>query len=53
MTDEEIDEEIPIDFKENKKLFKATANNIFENYNKEHEGDLIEVTDIHKIWTLG
>ena len=49
LSDEEIDAEIPEDFKQNKKLFQTTAKNIIENYNKEHEGDLIEVTDMFKI----
>ena len=47
--DNEIDEKIPIYFKQNKKLFLEKANNIIKEYNEEHKNDLVEVTDIVKI----
>ena len=46
LTDEEIESEIPKDFKENKNIFKKMANNIIKEYNEEHKKDLIEVTDM-------
>ena len=47
--DNEIDEKIPIDFKQYKTLFLEKANNIIKEYNEEHKNDLIEVIDMVKI----
>ena len=49
LTEEEISKEIPIDFKENKDMFKSKAQNIINEYNEEHKKDSIEVTDLVKI----
>ena len=48
-TEEEINKEIPIDFKENKDMFKSKAQNIINEYNEAHKKDSIEVTDLVKI----
>ena len=49
LSDNEIDEKIPIDFKQNKKIFLEKANYIIKEYNEEHKSDLVEVTDMVKI----
>ena len=49
LTDEEIENEIPEDFKTNKLLFKEKAESIIENYNLQHKDDLIKISDLAKI----
>ena len=49
LTDEEIENEIPEDFKKNKNIFKEKAENIIENYNIEHKDDFIKISEVAKI----
>lgn len=48
-TDEEIEKEIPEDYKKNKNLFKQNAENIINQYNLVHKDDLIQINDFVKI----
>ena len=49
LNEEQIDKEIPDDFKNNKDKLKEIANNIINEYNEEHKNDNYEITDIAKI----
>ena len=49
LTDEQIENKIPIDYKNNKETFKNLAQEIVKNYDKEHKDDLIKVLDVVKI----
>ena len=49
LTDEEIEKEIPEDYKKNKKIFRKKAEEIIEVYNIEHKDDLIKISDFAKI----
>ena len=49
LTDEEIESEIPKDFKENKNIFKKMANNIIKEYNEEHKKDLIDINYLKRL----
>ena len=49
LTDQEVEEKIPKDFKENKEKFKAKAEEIIRNYNLNHKDDPIQVIDAAKI----
>ena len=49
LSDEEIENEIPDDFKKNKIIFKQKAEKIIEEYNIEHKDDLVKITDFAKI----
>ena len=49
LTDEEIEKNIPEDFKYNKEKFKEMANNIIKNYDEIHKNDNIQVPDFVKI----
>jgi hypothetical protein len=49
LTDEEIEKQIPKDYKNNKEKFKEIAEQIIKNYDEVHKDDTIKVTDIFKI----
>ena len=49
LTDEQIKKHIPKDYEANKEGFKKIAEQIIQNYNKEHKNDLIKVPDVVKI----
>ena len=49
LTNEEIEDEIPKDYKDNKEIFKRISKKIIEDYDKEHKNDIIKVTDLEKI----
>ena len=49
LTEEQIEKEIPEDFKKDKETLKNIANNIIKEYNEIHIKDLVQVTDIAKI----
>lgn len=49
LTDEEIEKQIPDDYKYNKEKFKEIALNIISNYDKKHEKNIIKVTDFVKV----
>ena len=49
LTDEQIEAEIPNDYKYNKEKFKEIAEDIIKNYDNEHKNDLIKVIDLVKI----
>ena len=49
LTDEQIEKEIPQDYKYNKEQFKEFAQTIIKNYDSQHKNDLIKVPDIVKI----
>ena len=49
LTDEQIENNIPIDYKNNKETFKNVAQEIIKNYDIEHKDDLIKVLDVVKI----
>ena len=49
LTDEQIENEIPIDYKNNKETFKNFAQEIIKNYDKENKDDLIKILDVVKI----
>ena len=49
LTNEEIEAEIPKDYKDNKEIFKKISQKIIDDYDKEHKNDLIKVTDLVKI----
>ena len=48
-TNEQIEKEIPNDYKTNKEKFKELCKKIIEEYDKEHKNDLIQVPDFVKI----
>ena len=48
-TNEQIESNIPEDFKRNKSKFKEISKKIIEEYDKIHKDDLIQVTDFVKI----
>ena len=49
LTDKQIEENLPEDYKKNKKLFNDTANKIIKEYDKDHKNDNIKVPDVVKI----
>ena len=49
LTDKQIEENIPEDYKKNKKLFNDTAKKIIEQYDQEHKNDNIKVPDVIKV----
>ena len=49
LTDEEIEKEIPHDYRKNKDIFRKKAEKIIEEYNLEHKDDIIQITDFAKI----
>ena len=49
LTNEEIEEQIPKDFKANKEQFKEFAQTIIKNYDTKHNEDLVKVPDVVKI----
>ena len=49
LTDKQIEENIPEDYKKNKKLFNDTAKKIIKEYDKEHKNDNIKVPDVIKV----
>ena len=49
LTDQQIDENLPKDYKTNKKLFNDTAKKIIEEYDKNHKNNMIQVPDVIKI----
>ena len=49
LTDEEIEKQIPYDYKNNKEKFKEISEKIIKNYDEVHKEDKIGVTDIFKI----
>ena len=49
LTDEQIEAEVPDDYKYNKEKFKEIAENIIKNYDNNHKNDLIKVNDLVKI----
>jgi len=49
LSDEEIEKNIPKDYKNNKEKFKEIAEQIIKNYDEVHKDDKIGVTDIYKI----
>ena len=49
LTNKQIEDEIPKDYKYNKEKFKEIALKIIDNYDKEHKNDIIQVTDLVKI----
>ena len=49
LTDEEIDNLIPNDYKTNKEKFKATALDIINKYDEEHRDGMLNVSDAAKI----
>ena len=49
LTNEEIDSLIPNDFKTNKALFNKKANEIIQEYDKEHKDDKVNIPEIAKI----
>ena len=49
LTDEQIEEQIPKDFKVNKEQFKEFAQTIIKNYDTKHNDDLVKVPDVVKI----
>ena len=49
LTDEQIEEEIPKEYKVNKDQFKEFAQTIIKNYDTRHKDDLIKVLDVVKI----
>ena len=49
LTEKQIEENIPEDYKNNKKLFNDTAKNIKKEYDNEHKDDKIKVPDVVKI----
>ena len=49
LTDEQIEAQIPNDYKYNKEKFKEIALQIIDNYDKQHKDDLIKVLDVVKI----
>ena len=49
LTDEEIDNLIPLDYKTNKERFKSIALGIIKKYDEEHKNDMLIVPDVAKI----
>ena len=49
LTDEEIEKDIPEDYKYNKEKFKEIALDIIKNYDKRNKKDVVKVTDFVKI----
>ena len=49
LTNNQIEEQIPQDFKQNKSQFKEFATTIIKNYDNEHKNDIVKVPDIVKI----
>ena len=49
LNDEQIEEQIPKDYKVNKEQFKEFAQTIIKNYDTKHNDDLVKVPDVVKI----
>ena len=49
LTDQEIDNLIPLDYKTNKEKFKSIALDIIKKYDEEHGNDMLNVPDVAKI----
>ena len=49
LTEEQIEAEIPKDYKYNKEKFKKLAQDMIKNYDIEHKNDLIKVPDVVKV----
>ena len=49
LTDEEIEKEIPEDYKINKNIFRKKAEKIIKDYDIEHKNDLIQISNFAKI----
>ena len=49
LTDKQIEDQIPEDYKYNKSKFKELAEQIIKNYDQEHKNDIIKVPDVVKI----
>ena len=49
LTDKQIEEQIPDDYKYNKSKLKELSEQIIKNYDKEHKDDIVKVPDVVKI----
>ena len=49
LTEQQIEDSIPEDFKSNKKMFKQISEDIIKEYNKEHKDETKKVSDLVKI----
>lgn len=49
LTDKQIEDQIPKDYKSNKSKFKEFAEQIIKNYDKENKDNLVKVPDVVKI----
>ena len=49
LTDQQIEDSIPEDYKSNKKMFKQISEDIIKKYNNEHKNDTKQVSDLIKI----
>ena len=49
LTDQQIEDSIPKDFKSNKKMLKQISEDIIKEYNKEHKDETKQVSDLVKI----
>ena len=49
LTDEQIEEEIPKDYINQKEQLKEIANNIIKEYNEQHKNDVVQISDVAKI----
>ena len=49
LTDQQIEDSIPEDYKSNKKMFKKISEDIIKEYNNEHKNDTKQVSDLIKI----
>ena len=49
LTEEQIEKEIPEEYKTNKDYFKKISNNIINDYDIKHKNDSIKITDLAKI----
>ena len=49
LTDKQIEDQIPQDYKTNKGKFKELAQKIIKNYDEEHKNDIVKVPDVVKI----
>ena len=49
LTEQQIEDSIPKDYKSNKKMFKKISEDIIKEYNNEHKNDTKQVSDLIKI----
>ena len=49
LTDEQIEKEIPEDYRNQKEQLKKLANEIIINYDKQHKNDVVQILDVAKI----